>query len=76
MPRCEFCNKPFNPWLPRSQRFCGRACADQFYADERKDALHWYRAWLAAGKPSEDEIAMVESVELEERRANAEQART
>jgi hypothetical protein len=66
MPRCEFCNKPFNPWLPRSQRFCSKVCADAFHAEEKKEALHWYRAWLMAGRPSESEI---------EQRANAEEQR-
>jgi hypothetical protein len=73
MPRCEHCNKNFNPWLPRSQRFCDPTCAAAFYADEKKEALRWYRAWLDAGRPSEDEIEICASVE--EQRASAEERR-
>jgi hypothetical protein len=66
MARCEHCNKHFNPWLPRSQRFCSRVCADAFHAEEKKEALHWYRAWLDAGRPGESEIEIERCVNAEQ----------
>jgi hypothetical protein len=41
--KCENCGKPMIPYLS-IQRFCCRACSDQWHQEERRQALQWFRA--------------------------------
>jgi hypothetical protein len=40
----ENCQGPMVPYHPDHQRFCCRACSDQWFQAERREALEWYRA--------------------------------
>jgi hypothetical protein len=39
---CDFCGQQFRPQLI-GQRFCCRACSDAFHAQERRQAVEWFR---------------------------------
>ena len=36
--RCDYCNEPFAPREAKA-RFCGPACRDEFWKDERRQAM-------------------------------------
>jgi hypothetical protein len=40
--KCEFCGEDFKPFLP-SQRFCCRDCSDEWFRQERREAIDWFR---------------------------------
>jgi hypothetical protein len=43
-PQCENCGKPFLPtWTGRPSRFCCRACSDAWFAEERRQAVVFFR---------------------------------
>ena len=44
MTRCENCQSAMVPYHPEHQRFCSRACSDDFFQAERREAVEWYRA--------------------------------
>jgi hypothetical protein len=41
--QCQNCGAEFKPYLS-NQRFCNRACSDQFYQEERRQAVEWFRS--------------------------------
>jgi DNA-directed RNA polymerase subunit RPC12/RpoP len=43
MPTCENCGAPMSLFRAR-QRFCCRACSDRWFAEERRQAVEWFRA--------------------------------
>lgn len=40
---CENCGIPVIPYMSR-QRFCCRACSDEWFQAERRQAIEWFRA--------------------------------
>ena len=40
--RCDHCNQPFTP-REAKQRFCCRACSQEWWQAERSRALEFYR---------------------------------
>ena len=40
---CENCDRSMRPYLAR-QRFCCRACSDNWFQAERRQAIEWFRA--------------------------------
>jgi hypothetical protein len=44
MTRCEYCQEPITHPFRGGQRFCSRACSDQWFDLERKEAVAFYRA--------------------------------
>ena len=43
MKKCAECGSPFHP-RQGNQRFCGRQCANDWFANERKTAVQLMRA--------------------------------
>ena len=41
--KCENCGEAFTPYLP-NQRFCCHACSDEWFMEERRQAVTWFRA--------------------------------
>jgi hypothetical protein len=41
--KCENCGGDFIPYLS-NQRFCNRACSDEWHQSERKQAVEWFRS--------------------------------
>jgi predicted nucleic acid-binding Zn ribbon protein len=40
---CDNCGRDFTPYLP-GQRFCSRRCSDEWFQEERRQAVEWFRA--------------------------------
>jgi hypothetical protein len=40
--KCEFCAQPFSP-RQAGQRFCSRLCGLEYFQQEKRDAIAWYR---------------------------------
>jgi primosomal protein N' len=41
--KCENCGGPMVPYMQR-QRFCCHACSDEWFMEERRQAIQWWRA--------------------------------
>jgi hypothetical protein len=41
--KCENCEGPMTLYLS-NQRFCCRACSDEWFQEERRQAVAWFRA--------------------------------
>ena len=39
---CENCGGPMTPYMQR-QRFCCHACSDEWFMEERRQAVTWFR---------------------------------
>lgn len=51
MKLCENCGKPIVVAYMDRQRFCCRACSDQWFQEERRQAVEWFRASGMAVEP-------------------------
>jgi hypothetical protein len=40
---CENCGGPMTPYMQR-QRFCCHACSDEWFMEERRQAIQWWRS--------------------------------
>jgi hypothetical protein len=41
--KCENCQRPMVPYH-ETQKFCTRACSDEWFQEERRQAIAWFRA--------------------------------
>ena len=55
---CENCGRPVNPLRHAAQRFCCRACSDEWFAAERRQAVEWFRA---SGIPMQTKVTREKS---------------
>jgi hypothetical protein len=73
--RCENCGGPMVPYMQR-QRFCCHACSDEWFMEERRQAVEWFRAMgmVVQTKANNQEGQPMHFVEDPER-TNAEEQR-
>ena len=65
---CENCGGPMTPYMQR-QRFCCHACSDEWFMEERRQAVEWFRAM---GMKVETKLNAHAERQIEQR-ANAEE---
>jgi hypothetical protein len=70
---CENCGEAFTPYLG-SQRFCCHACSDEWFMEERRQAVTWFRAMgmtvqTKANNQKRQPMHFAESAQREEQRA-------
>jgi hypothetical protein len=56
---CEFCGEPMPlQAVGRPARFCCRACSDEFFKEERKQAVAFFRrSGMSVQRPEQGEAA-------------------